>query len=117
MQGVVSTVVISWYIKAIVKRAGKNLTISTVNIAERGRELVEKRCSGMMEKTTSLLLDVMLDDRFYRQLKYSQKGVPIKIDGKTVMKYDLNDIKSFVEDRLPSIKGKNWRVVPSGQRI
>ena len=65
----------------------------------------------------SLLLDVMVDDRFYRQLKYPQKGVPIKIGGKTVMKYDLNDIQSFVEERLPSLKEKSWRVVPSGQRI
>lgn len=92
----------------------KHLIIFTVTTVEHGKELARKICSGTMEKTMSLLLDVMLDDRFYHQLKYSRKGAPIKISSKTIMKYDLNDIKSFVKDRLPSIKGKNWRVVPSG---
>ena len=65
----------------------------------------------------SLLLDVIVDDRFYRQLRYPKRGFPTIIDGKAIETYKVSDFKAFAEEQLPSLKGKNWSIIPSVQRI
>lgn len=71
----------------------------------------------MMEKTMSLLLDVMVDGRYYHQLKYPKRGFPTFIDGSIIEVHNLEDIKTFVEDKLPSLKGKKWSAIPTDQRV
>ena len=64
-----------------------------------------------------LLLDIMKDGRFYKQLKYTKRGIPEEIDGKILETFDDFEIKNFVEESLPSLKGKNYRIRFSDGKI
>ena len=64
-----------------------------------------------------LLLDIMKDDRFYKQLKYTKRGIPEEIDGKILETFDDFELKNFVEESLPSLKGKNYRIRFSDGKI
>lgn len=56
------------------------------------------------------LLDIMKDGRFYKQLKYTKRGIPEEIDGEILEVFDDFELKNFVEESLPSLKGKNYRI-------
>ena len=64
-----------------------------------------------------LLLDIMKDGRFYKQLKYTKRGTPEEIDGKILETFDDFELKNFVEESLPSLKGKNYRIRFSDGKI
>lgn len=64
-----------------------------------------------------LLLDVMLGDRFYTQLSYSKRGSPDFINGALVEIHDYDDIKKFVLDRLPTLKGKDIHIEFASQKV
>lgn len=53
-----------------------------------------------------LLLDIMVDGRFYTQLRYNGHPFPKLIDGEVVPVYDRKDIERFVIEKRPSLKGK-----------
>lgn len=64
-----------------------------------------------------LLLDIMLKDRFVCQLRYMKRGTPVMIDGKIVETYDEDEIRKFIEEVRPSLKGKNYKVEYAKQMI
>ena len=64
-----------------------------------------------------LLLDIMKDGRFYKQLKYTKRGIPEEIDGKILEIFDDFELKNFVEESLPSLKGENYRIRFSDGKI
>lgn len=64
-----------------------------------------------------ILLDIMLDDRFLCQMDYTAPAKPLFIEGKPMNVYNLDDIKSFVYSKRPSLKGKNIRISFSNQKI
>ena len=64
-----------------------------------------------------LLLDIIKDGRFYKQLKYTKRGIPEEIDGKILETFDDFELKNFVEESLPSLKGKNYRIRFSDGKI
>lgn len=63
------------------------------------------------------LLDIMKDGRFYKQLKYTKRGIPEEIDGEILETFDDFELKNFVEESLPSLKGKNYRIRFSDGKI
>ena len=66
---------------------------------------------------TPILLDIIKNGRFYKQLKYTKRGFPQIIDGKIVETHDARDIKKFVEESLPSLVGKNYNIKFAKQRV
>ena len=65
-----------------------------------------------------ILLDVYRQDgSFYTQLRYTKRGFPQLVDGHFVEVHDERDIKSFVEQRLPSLAGTAFRALPTTQRV
>lgn len=62
----------------------------------------------MAKKAT--YLDVMLDGRFICQLRYDRNGEMRRIDGKVVEMHNEDDIKAFVEEKRPTLKGKNFNI-------
>lgn len=68
--------------------------------------------------TTPFFLDIYRQDgSFYTQLRYTKRGFPRMIDGRIVEVHNSQDICSFVEQRLPSLIGTDYRALPSSQRI
>ena len=63
------------------------------------------------------LLDIMKDGRFYKQLKYTKRGIPEEINGKIIEAFDFRELENFVEEELPSLKGKNYRIRFSNGKI
>jgi len=57
-----------------------------------------------------VLLDIMLGGRFVCQLKYTKRGLPKMIDGKIIECHDPGDLKRFVEEKRPSLKGKDYQI-------
>ena len=66
---------------------------------------------------TPILLDIIKNGRFYKQLKYTKRGFPMLIDGKVIETYNSDDIKKFVEESLPSLVGKNYNIKFAKQRV
>ena len=66
---------------------------------------------------TPILLDIIKNGRFYKQLKYTKRGFPQIIDGKIVETHDARDIKKFVEESLPSLVGKDYNIKFAKQRV
>jgi hypothetical protein len=64
-----------------------------------------------------LLLDVMLNGRFVCQLKYEGMTFHEMIDGKVVPVYDADDMKRFVYEQRPSLRGKDIKIEFSSQII
>ena len=64
-----------------------------------------------------IILDIIKDGRFYKQLKYTKRGFPQMLDGKIVETHDASDIKRFVEESLPSLVGKKYRIEFAKQKI
>lgn len=64
-----------------------------------------------------ILLDIMEKGRFLCQLKYLAKGRMEIIDGKPIMAYDLRDIRRFVFEQRPSLKGKDINICFSNSRV
>lgn len=64
-----------------------------------------------------ILLDVMLEDRYFKQLKYPKRGFPTLIDGEVVEIHDMKDMEAFVEEKLPFLKGRDWSVSLTNQRV
>ena len=63
-----------------------------------------------------VLLDVMLNDRFVCQLKYDGMPFPELVDGKIVPVYDADDMKRFVFEKRPSLRGKDIKIEFSNQK-
>jgi hypothetical protein len=66
---------------------------------------------------TPILLDIIKNGRFYKQLKYTKRGFPMLIDGKVIETYNSEDIKKFVEESLPSLVGKDYNIKFAEQRV
>jgi hypothetical protein len=66
---------------------------------------------------TPILLDIIKNGRFYKQLKYTKRGFPMLIDGKVIETYNSEDIKKFVEESLPSLVGKDYNIEFAKQRV
>ena len=64
-----------------------------------------------------IILDIIKDGRFYKQLRYTKRGFPQMLDGKIVETHDNRDIKRFVEESLPSLKGKNYNISFTKQKV
>ena len=66
----------------------------------------------MKDRNTTLLLDIMVGGRFYKQLRYD--GPYEIVDG--VTEYDRRLIEHFVESKLPSLRTRKYRIQPTEQR-
>ena len=64
-----------------------------------------------------IILDIIKDGRFYKQLKYTKRGFPQMLDGKIVEAHDADDIRKFVEDSLPSLKDKDYNISFTNQKL
>lgn len=65
----------------------------------------------------SIHLDVMLNGRFVCQLRYAKHGQLKIIDGEIREVHDLEDLKSFVEQKRPSLKGQPFTIEITEQII
>ena len=71
-----------------------------------------------MKIPSFLLIDVMLGDRFVCQLRYLGRPFPSVVEGGVILPtYDGDDIKRFVEEKRPSLKGKGYRIEFSNQSV
>lgn len=68
-----------------------------------------------MSKT--VLIDVMLGDRFFCQLRYKGTPFPKMVDGRIVEEYDKKDIMRFIEEQRPSLIGKSYRYEEAKQKV
>lgn len=68
-----------------------------------------------MEKP--ILIDVMLNNHFVCQIKYTKRGFPKMIGGRISEVHDMNDIKRFIEQKRPSLKGKPYEICFSTQSL
>lgn len=66
------------------------------------------------KKRTPLYLDIFLGGRFYCQISYDTPPI-IKSDG--TKEYYIVEIEKYVTDRRPSLKGKDFKVRFSNQRV
>jgi len=57
-----------------------------------------------------MLLDVMVNGRFYCQIDYTKRGFPEMIDGEIEEVHDYEEIQRFVEECKPSLKGRDYRI-------
>ena len=62
-------------------------------------------------------LDIIKDGRFYKQLEYTKRGFPEMLDEEIVETHDVRDIKKFVEESLPSLVGKNYKIEFAKQKV
>lgn len=67
-------------------------------------------------KPATLLLDIMLGDRFLCQMKYTKRGFQKIIDGQVREVHDSRDIERFVFEQRPSLRDKHITILPSNQR-
>lgn len=65
-----------------------------------------------------LLIDVMIGERFICQLRYLGRPFPSVMEGGVILPtYDGEDIKRFIEEKRPSLKGKGYRIEFSNQIV
>jgi hypothetical protein len=65
----------------------------------------------------TLLFDIMMGDTYKGQLKYYGHGKPDLIDGKIIEVFDSEELKQFIEEKRPSLKGKDYRIEFSNQKV
>lgn len=65
----------------------------------------------------TILIDIMLNSRFVCQMKYIKRGFPVMIDGDVKEAHDIDDIKRYVEEKRPSLKGKPYIINFTSQRV
>ena len=72
-----------------------------------------------MNETLSptLLIDIMMNGRYKGQLKYYKHGRPDFIDGRIIEVFDAEELKQFVEEKRPSLKGKDYKIKFSNQKV
>ena len=70
-----------------------------------------------METKTSILLDIFLKERFVCQMKYETSETVVLEDGSRLPLFDMDVVKLFVEIKKPSLRGKDYRISPSKQRV
>jgi hypothetical protein len=66
-------------------------------------------------KHPSLYLDIYLYGRFVCQLKFNTPPTITKSDG--TREFYIADIEKYVTDKRPSLKGKDFKVRFSNQRV
>ena len=66
-------------------------------------------------KNKKILLDIIVDGRFYCQLTY--QGLPVGMTEDGVWVYDSRDINKFCQQQLPSLARKKYRIEFSNQRV
>lgn len=64
-----------------------------------------------------ILLDIMHDGRFVCQLRYTKRGFPKIIGGEVREVYESKDIEAFVEQQRPSLKGKDYQIVFTKNKV
>ena len=64
-----------------------------------------------------VLIDVMLSGRFYTQLRYTKHGRPMIHNGDIIEVHKEEDIRKFVEESLPSIIGKDYKLAFANQEL
>ena len=64
-----------------------------------------------------VILDIIKEGRFYKQLKYTKRGFPMLINDKVIETYNSEDIRKFVEGSLPSLVGKDYNIEFAKQRV
>ena len=70
-----------------------------------------------MKRPNFVLIDVMISGRFVCQLRYTGKPFPSVVGGVIMPVYDGDDIKRFVEEKRPSLKGKGYQIEFSNQIV
>lgn len=70
-----------------------------------------------MENKKCLLIDIILEGRFVCQLRYTKHGIPQMINGEIKEVHNTDDINKFVLEQRPSLKGKNYQINFSNQRV
>ncbi len=64
-----------------------------------------------------LLLDIMLNGRFFCQLRYTGRGRLEWLGEKLGYVYNEASIRSFIERMRPSLRGKDYKVDFAKQRV
>lgn len=64
-----------------------------------------------------IYLDLMLNDKYIGQLRYTKRGFPEMINGKVEEVYNIEDLEDFVFSQRPSLRGKNIRIIPTTNRV
>ena len=62
-------------------------------------------------------IDVMVGNNFVCQLRYDKPGFPEIHDGEVIETHREKDIKAFIEEKRPSLRGKPYHVSFSNQRV
>lgn len=66
----------------------------------------------------AVLIDIMTKERrFICQLSYNQRGYYTKVNGQLLEVHSEKAVKNFVEKRLPSLRGSNYNVCFTNQKI
>lgn len=66
----------------------------------------------------AVLIDIMTKEgRFICQLSYNQRGYWTKVNGQLLEVHSEKAVKNFVEKRLPSLRGSNYNVCFTNQKI
>ena len=68
--------------------------------------------------TKKVLLDIMEKGRFLCQMVYDKRGFPESIGGgKFVEVHRLEDLKKFVYEKRPSLRGRDIRIEFSNNKV
>ena len=65
----------------------------------------------------AVLIDIMREGWFICQLSYNQRGYWTKVNGQLLEVHSEKAVKNFVEKRLPSLRGSNYNVCFTNQKI
>ena len=65
----------------------------------------------------AVLIDIMREGRFNCQLSYNQRGYWTKVNGQLLEVHSEKAVKNFVEKRLPSLRGSNYNVCFTNQKV
>ena len=63
-----------------------------------------------------VLMDIMLNGRFYCQMPYEAKGDWKIIDGEVQEVHDIEKIMSYVESKRPYLSGKDYKIYFTNQK-
>lgn len=59
----------------------------------------------------------MREGKFICQLSYNQRGCRTKVNGQLLEVLSEKAVKNFVEERLPSLRGSDYNVCFTNQKI
>ena len=63
-------------------------------------------------------IDIIMDGKFVCQLQYTKHGFPLLTGGGKIKEsHRMRDIRAFVEERRPSLKGKYYECEITEQRV